>query len=177
MEKIIEKLQKLKTLSERGEWGEAVNAKRMLEKFLCKYNLTLDDLSSEIPKKRVFKANFDDGSMAVLFMCACKILELKKVKSLYQRPNERNKVYAELTDLEYAEMTQFYDFHKKNFAKERKRVLVEFEQAYQAKHDLYATRNDDDEKPKRQHSAEEIMRIVRLAQSLEDVFYHKQLKE
>ncbi|GAP73062.1 hypothetical protein SAMD00024442_6_11 [Candidatus Symbiothrix dinenymphae] len=176
-EKIIEKLQKIKALSERGECGEAMNAKRMLEKWLLKYNITLDDLSSDEKKRQCFNVNHSNGSLGVFLMCALKLFGMSRSKDIFYYKGQKSKIYIELTNLEYSEMMQFYDFHKKNFEKERKKMLIEFEQAYQYKHDLYATDNEDGKKSERKQSEEEIMRIIRLVQSLEDVTYHKQLTQ
>jgi replicative DNA helicase len=71
VELIIEKLKKIKELSERGINGEAKAAKAV-EKLLAKYNLTVESLSSETKIKCCFKAR-KDNEHAVLFMCVLKI--------------------------------------------------------------------------------------------------------
>ena len=47
METIKSKILKLQALVERGENGEATNAKRLLDKLLSKYGLTIDDVLAE----------------------------------------------------------------------------------------------------------------------------------
>ena len=54
MDKIIDKLKKILALAERGEQGEAINARIMLENELRKHGLTIEDLRSELKIPRIF---------------------------------------------------------------------------------------------------------------------------
>lgn len=54
MDKVIDKLKKLLALAERGERGEAYNARKILERELSLHGLTIEDLRSENVKERVF---------------------------------------------------------------------------------------------------------------------------
>lgn len=51
METIKSKILKLQALVERGENGEATNAKRLLDKLLSKYGLTIEDVLAEKKKR------------------------------------------------------------------------------------------------------------------------------
>lgn len=46
-ESIRSKVQKLQALAERGEKGEALNAKRLLDQLLAKYGVSLEEIVSE----------------------------------------------------------------------------------------------------------------------------------
>lgn len=52
MDRIIDKLKKLLALAERGEQGEAENARRLLEAELRKHGLTFDDIREENKRTR-----------------------------------------------------------------------------------------------------------------------------
>jgi 3'-phosphoadenosine 5'-phosphosulfate sulfotransferase len=89
MELIIEKLKKIKELSERGINGEAKAVKAALEKLLAKYSLTVESLSSETKTSCCFKAR-KDNEIAVLFMCILKISGKSTVEKMYRLEGEKN---------------------------------------------------------------------------------------
>lgn len=60
MDRIIDKLKKLLALAERGEQGEAENARRLLEAELRKHGLTFDDIREENKRTRMFKYNSNE---------------------------------------------------------------------------------------------------------------------
>ena len=59
--KVLERLKKLTALAERGVGGEKVNAERMLQKYLAKYNLEISDLDKEstIEVQISYKSKFE----------------------------------------------------------------------------------------------------------------------
>ncbi|MDR0872240.1 MAG: hypothetical protein LBN27_02075 [Prevotellaceae bacterium] len=172
MESIIEKLKKIQTLAERGCNGEMENAKFLLDKLLKQYNLTLEDLSSEIRKERVFK----NCNAAVFIMCSYKIFGVKRTKTSYNYKNKPKDLCIELTDLEYIEISEFYNFHKRNFDKEFQKMKVDFQCSYQLKHELYTEKNDSDDKGK-SYSQEELEKLLTYASMMEDVAFHKAIEK
>lgn len=91
------------------------------------------------------------------------------------------KIWAELnlTPSEYIEFSQFWEWHKHNFLKERAAMREAFKQAYCEKHHLFTNDFADDireeldnrDKP----TMEEILAVKALAMTLKDNTYHKQI--
>jgi len=130
MESIIEKLNKIKILSEKGIDGEAQAAKIALQKLLNRYCLTFEDLNDHVKKMRSFAAK-EDNDQSIFIMCCYKILGGERLKSIYGNKSNPGKLYIELTDYEYADLSEFYAFHKCNFRKEFKQMKADFKKAYQ----------------------------------------------
>ncbi|MEG0588140.1 MAG: DUF2786 domain-containing protein, partial [Akkermansia sp.] len=63
-EKLIEKLRKLLTLSERGEGGEAVNAKELLERMMQKHGIDAESLT-DIRTLR-YNVDYDDERLLLI---------------------------------------------------------------------------------------------------------------
>ena len=173
METIIEKLNKIKNLAEKGIAGEALAAKRALENLLKKYNLTMEDLTNDIKKVQCFTAK-NTNERAVFLMCCFKIIGADRSQKIYNYKGKSNTLYLELTDYEYAEISQFYEFHRKNINKEFKIMISTFQQAYQCKHDLYSFTKI--EHPK-ELTVAEIIKIRQLASTMEDVTFYKAIKQ
>ena len=146
MDRIIDKLKKLLALAERGEQGEADNARRLLEAELRRHGLTLNYLGSKSDA-------FCDSTY-----------------SKYQK-----EVYIALSDIEYIDISNMYDFFKAQYRKERKRLLHDMIQAFVQKHSLFdstpSERPDDD----REIDWDELKRILALSSTMEDVTFRKQL--
>jgi hypothetical protein len=171
MELIIEKLKKIRELSERGVGGEAKAAAEALEKMLAKYGLTIESLSSETRRKYIFKAK-EECEQAALFMCIVKIGGFDGAKRVYRiKGDKAHNIVAELTEYEFAEVSLLYEFHKKNIMKEFKKTLKSFQQAYQYKHRLYTSNPEKDSS--KVLSGEEISRLVKYASEMEDVHFQR----
>ena len=173
MNSIIEKINKIKALSEKGIDGEAQAAKIALEKHLKRYNLTFADLMDNHKKERFFISK-EDNDNAVFLMCCLKILGFDAVKNTYKYKGEPNKNYIELTDYEFAELSEFYNFHKRNIRKEFKQMKKDFMMAYQYKHHLYS---DTPSEHARTITGDEIFKIFKYASEMQDVSFYKSLTE
>jgi hypothetical protein len=169
MESIVEKIKKIQALAERGVSGEAKAAKAALEKLLKKYNLTLEDLSRETVKKRCFVAK-NDNEKAVLIMCGFKIVGEERVTKLYSYKGRPNSCYLDLNDYEFIELSQLFDFHKKNINNEFEKVRTDFQRGYQYKHKLYSSSKTANEA---KVTKEDVMRILRYASEMKDVEFYK----
>ena len=169
---------KLKALSESGVGGEAENARVLLGRFLDKYGLPLEAfLAPEAEAKpRVFRGIGTSGiTFTLLLHCYCKMTDARKMR---YRVIGRNLI-IDLTDYQYAELRSMFDFYRKQFAKEKKRVMDEMLYAFLHRHDLFPASSDvEDGGDKEELSLEEKMRINRianLATGMDATSYHKQL--
>lgn len=175
MDRIIDKLKKLLALAERGEQGEAENARRLLEAELRKHGLTFDDIREENKRTRMFKYNSNE-ERTLLIQVLVNYLGSKSDafnKSTYNK--YKKQVYIDLTDMEYIDISNMYDFFKAQFRKEQKRLLHDMIQAFVQKHRLFdstpSERPDDD----REIDWDELKRILALSSTMEDVTFRKQL--
>lgn len=175
MDRIIDKLKKLLALAERGEQGEAENARRLLEAELRKHGLTFDDIREENKRTRMFKYNSNE-ERTLLIQVLVNYLGSKSDafnKSTYNK--YKKQVYIDLTDMEYIDISNMYDFFKAQFRKERKRLLQDMIKAFVQKHRIFDStpqeRPDDD----REIDWDELKRILALSSTMEDVTFRKQL--
>lgn len=175
MDRIIDKLKKLLALAERGERGEADNARRLLEAELRRHGLTLEDICADNRRTRMFKCNSNE-ERGLLIQVLVNYLGSKSDAFCESTYNKRKKqVYIDLTDMEYIDISNMYDFYKAQFKKERKRLLHDMIVAFVQKHSLYdstpSERPDDD----REIDWDELKRILALSSTMEDVTFRKQL--
>ena len=173
MELIIEKLRKIKALAERGAYGEMQTAKLLLEKLLAKHKLTIDDLTDSEKRERCFLAK-QDNEKAALIMCFYKIIGADRRDDCYSYKHRRGKIYIMLTDYEFAELSMFYEFHKRNINKEFKKMREDFQKSYQYKHKLYSCTEVGDAKVL---SEDEIKTILKYANEMEDVSFYRAIEQ
>jgi hypothetical protein len=173
MEKIIEKLRKVQRLAESGNLHEANVAKTLLKQQLEKHGLSIEDLICGQKFKRYFEVPVKLRS--VFFMCVIHLLGT--TRGLYRSVGHRTSLHVEVTDLEYIELTQLYEFHKRNFLKELKKEMKAFEVAYQYKYDLYAPVDTNNSEEQTKFSQEEIINILRISAAMENVTYRQQIEQ
>ena len=175
MDKIIDKLKKILALAERGEQGEAINARIMLENELRKHGLTIKDLRSELKTPRIFPyKNMDEMTLffhILISVCGRKSDETKSAS--YN--SKKKRIYVELTELQYIEILNMWEFHRKQLNKEKKRLLRDLMEAYINKHDIF----DPNAEPSQIDDIdwERIARIMKLANGMEDIHYRKSLNK
>lgn len=165
MERITDKLRKLLALAERGCGGEAENAKRLLEAQLRRYGMTLEDLLNEEMKIIIHVLLAVLGSKAEAFCDATYCSSAKRID-------------IELTDLQYAEISDMVDFYKRQFNKEKKRLMSEMFSAFINKHNLYDCDPSDEMKQRAEEQAfdrERLWRILTLSAGMEDIHYRKSI--
>lgn len=167
MERITDKLKKLLALAERGCGGEAENARRLLEEHLRKYGMTLEDICENNISRRTFKYR-NKEERTIIIQVFLSVLGSKSEAfngSTYSA--SKKTIYIDLTDLEYAEISDMVAFFKSQFNKEKKRPFVN-------KHNIFdCTPNDDDKASDKEIDLEELMRILSLSNGMEDVTYRK----
>lgn len=169
METIIEKLMKLAALAERGEYGEAENAKRLLEAQLAKHGLTMEDLVAENRKPRRFHYK-TKSEETLLFYVLENYLGSKSEAFRTGKINKTAK-YCELqiTDLEYADLADRVDFYIKLFRLERKRVFENLVYSFCIKQELFdPDHNDDEYKPLTKEEIERQRQLLKLASAFDN---------
>ena len=175
-ESIKSKILKLQSLVERGENGEAANAKRLLDKILEKHGLTLEEVLSEKEEKKwyEFKAS-NPWEKKLLFQCYYKVLNTDKVNYRHYRCTYD----FELTAIEAVELSNYYEWNKAQLSKELKRVKDDVVDAYILKHNITSRSDDDDaemeEKPLTPSERERLFRVAQLISGLENVSYVKMI--
>lgn len=177
---VLLKISKLQTLANRGVDGEAQNAQRVLEALCEKYGLALEDLCQEEKQVYIFPLR---SSISNLFAnCFSYMFDANiRYKEDFQTYQHKSKIWAELnlTPSEYIEFSQFWEWHKHNFLKERAVMRETFKRAYIEKHQLFAKDFADEvleelnnrDKP----TPEELAAIEALMSTLKDKTYHKQI--
>lgn len=180
---IMLKLQKLKTLAEKGVEGEKENAKRLLSSLCKKYG---------IDEKMLFKEEKQWYEFEM--RTSVKLIFLQLYVSIYGTTERYlnevthwkrgNKYVAKclFTRAEYIEFSQLWEWHRKNYLDERKRMRELFRKAYIEKFKLYPkeTCNEFEElvkdKKKDETTFEDIMAISALADACKDKTFYKQIE-
>lgn len=176
-ESIKSKILKLHALAERGEQGEAINARKLLDKLLKTYGLTLDEVlgNEQIKKLRVFKIT-REWHEELLHQCYYKVLNVGKVS--FRRG--KGLIAYELTDYEYAELSSLFDWHKKQLNQELKRLIIDYVDAYIVRHDIQNNNDDDDDGQDDKYISPEerarLLRVFELSHFVEESSYHKMIE-
>lgn len=174
LEKIKDKLIKIKSLSEGGYKGEAIAAKNALEKLLAKHGLTMESLTAENKKLYWIKAE-NEYSERILIQCYYHVLDVRKCA--YKKL--KHELGFELTAFEYAELINAYIWHCNQFKKELEEMEKNLLTAYVNKHRIFSSTREDDENigSDKEMDLEQLHKILTLMENLENVSYHKQLNE
>lgn len=175
-ESIKSKVLKLHALAERGEEGEAKNARRLLESLLECHGLTLDDILSEqqVKKRRKFNVS-REWQKKLLHQCYFQVLNVNKVKFA----KGQGFIVYELTDYEYAELSSLYEWHKEQLGKELKQLQNDYTEAYAVRHNITADCDDDEEEDRKPLTPAErahVLRILQLSETVEDSTYRKMIE-
>lgn len=176
MERITDKLRKLLALAERGCGGEAVNARRLLEAQLKRYGLTLEDLLTEEKRTRAFKYRSTEELRLIVQVLISVLGSRHEAVNTSTYNSSKRQIYIELTDLQFAEISDMLNFYKRQLSKEKKRLLKDLFSAFVQKHNLYDC--DPSEEQKKRAEEKEIdrdalWRILTLSAGMEDVTYRK----
>ena len=170
-EKIIDKLKKLQALAERGEKGEALAAKRVLDELCEKNGIKLEDLFEE--KKELIPYN-DPQAKKILFQCYCKVTNLTEIS--YYKYRKTNIVSFELTKSQEIDLRGMFEFYFEQFKKERKKQLEILTKAFISKHDIYSDSAEASHEELTPQKLQETYAILRAKDQLEDVSYHKMIE-
>ncbi|MCS4260246.1 hypothetical protein EDF83_1462 [Pseudomonas protegens] len=124
--KVQDKLRKLLALAERGEGGEKINARRMLDKMLSRHGLTPDDLVDEHREIRWFPATSFDRRLALQILAKLHNTSDPGVYKSKQRPRQ---VGVKVTPAEAIEFELHYDTLRKALSEHFKDAFSAFVQA------------------------------------------------
>lgn len=173
LESIKSKILKLHALAESGNTHEAKNACAMLEKWLSQYGLSLEDILEEKNEPRWYKFKARSSwEKKLLLQCYFMVKNAPTVS--YKGRGEI--VSFELTSYEFAEITNYYEWHRKQLGKELKETQKNFVSAYIMKHGI--TSQDDGDtsvKPLTQEDLERIKNALTLMRTVKDTHYQKLL--
>ncbi len=160
IDSIKDQLKKIAALAERGEGGEQISAKIMLDKLLLKYNLTIDNLRDNA-KTECYISYKNKWERSLITQIYCKITN-KSTISYNQSKSQRMTWKVDLTKLEAAEFYMMYNIYTKAYAKELKNL----QHAFISKHELYSTNSEGKECTL---TKEDIEKIMRMRNSMNDV--------
>lgn len=175
-ESIKEKLLKMQALAEKGYQGEADAAKRMIEILCRKHGVSIEDILSEQVKTQRFEFEIGKGKIYKTLFTHCygKVTN-KREMSYYRR--SLSKIALDLTPMQYAELSNLFEWHKANFKKDLEQTIDMMVDAYINKHDLFSSDNSGDtDKELPPEDIKKIKAMFAMMEQLSDNTYHKQLE-
>jgi len=120
--KYIELGKKLQALVRRGKGGEAINAKRQLDRLMAKYGITPEELEDEIYQEVEFKVKGKDRK---LFMhVAISVTGINRPWKFLKK--NKTRFYGEVTKVEEVEIRAKFDFYLRFYKEEADVFLSAF---------------------------------------------------
>ncbi len=169
MESVINLLRKIKALADNGATdGEKSAANNRLQVLLKKHNLTIEDILEERVSDICFKYE-NEEQKSFLFQIIVNVLG--KSKSIEKGVAMRSKsVYMSLTKPEEIDITEKYLFYWNDYNKKQK----DFRAAYVHANDLGAPL-EGEERTLSDDEKTDLLRILKLANSIEAASFYKKL--
>lgn len=115
-ESIRSKVLKLQALAERGEKGEAINARRLLDQLLAKYGVSLEEIVEAQEEKQPYTFNVKENGYGFTLFTQCYFNVTNEKRMSYRQ--RRRYVTVELTKMQYVELQALYDWHYKQLTKD-----------------------------------------------------------
>lgn len=175
-ESLQAKLKKLLALAEQGVGGEAVNARRLLEKLCKQYGIDIEELlDRETKHSYTFETGRAKEMMQLFVRCLEKVVDIEGMT--YSQPT-RSSIRIEVTALQRAEILSLFNWHKSNYMQELEDFKRNFFSAYIGKHNLYSESESKGSKGIEELTEEDIARIRRvlaMREAMSDNHYYKQL--
>lgn len=176
-ENLQSKLKKLLALAEQGVGGEAVNARRLLEKLCEQHGISIEELLDRETKHRyTFEIGRSKEMMQIFVRCLAKVVDIKNMT--YTQPT-RSSISVKVTALQRAEILSLFNWHKSNFTQELEEFKSNFLSAYIGKHDLYFEQGEVNNRSSEELTEEDIARIRRVCamrEAMSNHSYYKQLE-
>lgn len=181
---ILLKIRKLQALAERGVGGEATNAKILLSALCEKYGIDESKLDEEEKQWYEFEMRTSVQKLFLqLYVSVYGTTEryLKEVE-LWKRGRKKI-VKCKFTRAEYIEFSQMWEWHRKNYLAERKRMMELFQIAYYDKFKMYASETCDEYEAQRSKkkdndlTMEDILAINMMAAACKNKSFYKQIGE
>ena len=168
-------MKKLLALAERGEGGEADNARRILNRLLVAYGLTLEDLASDKRKRREFAYKTKDERTLFVMILTNLFGSKSEIFQEATYDTKHKLLYVDLTEIEYIDLSNMWTFFRPLFNRERDRLLSDATSAFIMKHSLYDSDHESTDSDEEIDWAR-IERILELSRGMENVTYRKQLE-
>ena len=176
-ESLQAKLKKLLALAEQGVGGEAINARRLLEKLCEQHGISVEELLDRETKHRyTFEIGRSKEMMQIFVRCLAKVVDIENMT--YRQPT-RSSISIEVTALQRAEILSLFNWHKSNYTQELEEFKRNFLSAYIGKHDLYFESDSNESKDIEELTEEDIARIHRvcaMSEAMSNNYYYKQLE-
>lgn len=181
---ILLKIRKLQALAERGVSGEATNAKILLSALCEKYGIDESKLDEEEKQWYEFEMRTSVQKLFLqLYVSIYGTTEryLQEVE-LWKRGRKKI-VKCKFTSAEYIEFSQLWEWHRKNYLAERKRMRELFKIAYFDKFKMYASETCDEYEAQRSKKKdddftfEDLMAINMMAAACKNKSFYKQIGE
>ena len=181
---ILLKIRKLQALAERGVGGEATNAKILLSALCEKYGIDESKLDEEEKQWYEFEMRASVQKLFLqLYVSIYGTTEryLQEVE-LWKRGRKKI-VKCKFTRAEYIEFSQLWEWHRKNYLAERKRMRELFKIAYFDKFKMYASETCDEYEAQRSKKKdddftfEDLMAINMMAAACKNKSFYKQIGE
>lgn len=181
---ILLKIRKLQALAERGVGGEATNAKILLSALCEKYGIDESKLDEEEKQWYEFEMRTSVQKLFLqLYVSIYGTTEryLKEVE-LWKRGRKKI-VKCKFTRAEYIEFSQLWEWHRKNYLAERKRMRELFKITYFDKFKMYASETCDEYEAQRSKKKdsdltfEDLMAINMMAAACKNKSFYKQIGE
>lgn len=181
---ILLKIRKLQALAERGVGGEATNAKILLSALCEKYGIDESKLDEEEKQWYEFEMRTSIQKLFLqLYVSIYGTTEryLQEVE-LWKRGRKKI-VKCKFTRAEYIEFSQLWEWHRKNYLAERKRMRELFKIAYFDKFKMYASETCDEYEAQRSKKKdddftfEDLMAINMMAAACKNKSFYKQIGE
>ena len=181
---ILLKIRKLQALAERGVGGEATNAKILLSALCEKYSIDESKLDEEEKQWYEFEMRTSVQKLFLqLYVSIYGTTEryLQEVE-LWKRGRKKI-VKCKFTRAEYIEFSQLWEWHRKNYLAERKRMRELFKIAYFDKFKMYASETCDEYEAQRSKKKdddftfEDLMAINMMAAACKNKSFYKQIGE
>lgn len=181
---ILLKIRKLQALAERGVGGEATNAKILLSALCEKYGIDESKLDEEEKQWYEFEMRTSVRKLFLqLYVSIYGTTEryLQEVE-LWKRGRKKI-VKCKFTRAEYIEFSQLWEWHRKNYLAERKRMRELFKIAYFDKFKMYASETCDEYEAQRSKKKdddftfEDLMAINMMAAACKNKSFYKQIGE
>lgn len=176
-ESLQAKLKKLLTLAEQGIGGEAVNARRLLEKLCEQHGISVEELLDRKTKHRyTFEIGRSKEMMQLFVRCLAKVVDIEDMT--YRQPT-RSSISIKVTALQRAEILSLFNWHKSNYTQELEEFKRNFLSAYIGKHDLYYEQRETNNNSCEELTEEDIARIRRVCamrEAMSNNYYYKQLE-
>lgn len=163
-ESVLDKLRKILRLVQEGQSGEKVAATKLLKQLLEKYKLKVEDIQVIKRKKRILLYK-NKAEKRLLGGCMDKVLQGADV---YMQ-KDRLCLYADMSEWEYLQVRELFEFHKNNFYNEFEKLML----AYIHKHVLFHPRESSGESTL---SQEEIAEIIAMMSGLSDKSLTKRIQ-